>query len=108
MRCDMCKYNNIFVIALLSFLSVNTAVAEEITVQLQKLDVVHQQEKHGDELYFSVTEVPRDAKWEKGKFRLPKHYQVPTYPSHWLSKYSDKIHDVVLWKKTVAGCESTD
>jgi len=95
--------------ALASLLSINTANAvQEVSVDLQKLKVIQEQEKSGDELYFSVTEVPLDKKWEKGKFPLPKHYQVPAFPSHWLSKYADKIHDVTLWKKTGKGCESTD
>ena len=106
----MCKYNSLFKITLAAaLLGMNSAYAtEEISITLEKLDVVHQQEKCCDELYFSVTEVPRDAKCEKCKFRLPKHYQVPNYPSHWLSKYSNKINNITLWKKTVNGCESTD
>jgi hypothetical protein len=108
----MWNKNKITLIALTtSFLGFNAAVvnaAEEVSVELRGLEVIRQQEKTGDELYFSVTEIPYDTKSEKGKFRLPKYYQVPNFPSHWLSKYANKIHDVTLWKKVANTCESTD
>jgi hypothetical protein len=70
---------------------------EDFQVKLQSIQKIHTQEANGDELYFSVTEFP--AK-ERGT-----HYQVPTYPTHWLSQYVDKIKNVVLWQKTITGCQ---
>ncbi|MGD9592321.1 MAG: hypothetical protein AB7V32_07365, partial [Candidatus Berkiella sp.] len=61
---------------------------------------VQPQESGGDELYFSVTEYPA-----KGS---PKHYQVPSFPSHWLSKYLPNVKDIVLWKSSSSQCESAD
>lgn len=58
------------------------------------------QEKGGDELFIEVTEFPENSK--------PKVYYAPTRPSHWLSKYINNVHDVVIWKRESKGCESTD
>ncbi len=76
------------------------AQTQEISVKLQTLEAVHPQEKRGDELYISVTEFPTQSN--------PRHYQVPSYPSHWLSKYASSIKDVVIWKKDLEGCEPVD
>lgn len=76
------------------------AQTQEIAVKLQALEVLRAQEKGGDELYFNVTEFPVQSK--------ARHYQVPSYPSHWLSKYANSIKDVVIWKKTLEACEPVD
>src|SRR5690606_15255973 len=31
----------------------------------------------------------------------PRHYEVPEFPLHWLSKYVDKLSNVLLWEKVV-------
>lgn len=73
------------------------AKTQEIAVKLHSLDVVHQQEKRGDELYLNITEFPAQSK--------AHYYQVPSYPSHWLSKYAASIKDVVIWRKSLNQCE---
>ncbi len=76
------------------------AQGQEISVKLKNLKMIQQQEKGGDELYISVTEYPAQGK--------PIHYQVPSYPTHWLSKYITNVKDVVIWKKTDAKCEGAE
>ncbi|MBS0288107.1 MAG: hypothetical protein JSR17_12480 [Proteobacteria bacterium] len=69
---------------------------EELSIKLKALDVVKTQEKGGDELFISVSEFPAQGK--------PLHYQIPSYPTHWLSKYLVNVKDVVLWKKQSSTC----
>jgi hypothetical protein len=76
------------------------AQTEEMAVKLKTLEVIHPQEKRGDELYISVTEFPAQE--------TARHYQVPAYPTHWLSKYVKNIKDVVIWKKSLSHCEPID
>ncbi|MBI2791971.1 MAG: hypothetical protein HYX61_08435 [Gammaproteobacteria bacterium] len=70
---------------------------EMLEVKLQSLQVVKTQEKYGDELYISVTEFPLNKK--------ASHYQIPAFPSHWLSKYLHNVKDVVIWQKSLNQCE---
>lgn len=76
------------------------AQAEHFAVKLHRLESLHAQEKSGDELFISVTEFPMQEN--------PIHYQVPNFPSHWISKYLPNIKDVVVWKKTLKQCEPVD
>jgi len=71
--------------------------SNDIQVKLNSLEKVQKQEKGEDELYISVTEFPTDE--------APLHYQIPTYPSHWISKYLPNVKNVVLWQKTLDHCE---
>lgn len=71
-------------------------VAKELSLQvkLTAIESIATTEERGDELYFSVTEFPTNEK--------PRHYEVPDFPTHWLSKYLNKLDEVVLWEKVVA------
>ncbi len=70
---------------------------EEITITLEELDAIKSQEKRGDELYFSITEYPSTSP--------AKHYQVPSFPSHWVSAYFKSLKNIVLWQKDMSTCE---
>jgi len=86
---------------LLSLLGTSTSVLAQkekvLSVKLKSLEVIQPEKKGGDELYISVTEFPQGE--------IPTHYQIPTPPSHWLSKYANGVKDVVLWKKPMQQCE---
>ena len=92
------------VVAVTGLLSLSSMVyaqsSEEITLKLKSLSVIKQQESGGDELYISVTEYPA-----KG---TPVHYQVPSFPTHWLSKYLVNVKDIVIWKKNSVQCTPAD
>ncbi len=89
-----------FLFAISVFASPSFAQTEQIAVKLKTLEVIRQQEKSGDELYISVTEFPTVGS--------PSHYQIPSYPTHWLSKYLTNVKDVVIWKKNLNHCEPID
>lgn len=54
----------------------------------------------GDEIYVNITEYSSVDK--------PAMHRVPEYPSHWLSKYIDKVKDVTLWQKPIQDEESVE
>ncbi len=89
-----------FLIAIGVFASQSFAQNEQIAVKLKSLEMIKQQEMAGDELYISVTEFPTVGS--------PYHYQVPAFPTHWLSKYLSNVKDVVIWKKNLNQCEPID
>lgn len=99
MRLDLVLKVVVFT-GLLGITNLALAQASDITLKLKTLEVVQQQEEGGDELYISVTEFP-----SKGK---PLHYQVPSFPTHWLSKYLTNVKDIILWKKSSEACEPAD
>lgn len=98
----VCCYKRFWYLVPLLLVNTNIfAQSEEIAVKLKKIESIHTQEKYGDELYISVTEFP-------AKEDQPRHYQVPAFPTHWLSRYLQNMHDVVIWKKSVDQCEPVD
>ena len=102
----MNKRNNILTGLLLStcsFFSAANAQPTQISVELKALESVRQQEAQGDEIYFNITEIPVNAKGHKSFF-----YQIPSYPSHWLSRYLKDVQNITLWKKTVNECIDRD
>src|SRR5690349_20024732 len=74
--------------------------ALEARMKLLSLEKKHTQEKSGDELYISITEYSKN--------NLPRNYQVPAFPSHWLSQYVNNVKDAVLWKKDLKECEDAE
>lgn len=98
MRLELVK--KILVLALGFYAGHVLAQNEELTVKLHSLDVIKTQEKGGDELFISVSEFP-----VKGK---AVHYQIPSYPTHWLSKYAGNVKDIVLWNKKSNTCEPAE
>lgn len=73
-----------------------SALAQKISVQLTAIEKVRPQERGGDELYFNITEFPSKS--------TPHYYQVPNFPSHWLSEHLNKVQNIVLWEKDIE-CE---
>ena len=65
----------------------------KVNVQLKKIVVEALSEKHGDELYFSVT------KYSNKKESTQK--RIPMFPTHWLSKNLDTIKNIKLWEDTI-------
>lgn len=76
------------------------AQAKDLSIKLDVLEMIHAQEQGGDELYFSITEFP-----EK---QAPRHYRVPSYPTHWMSDHLKNVKNIVLWQKSYPTCEKTD
>lgn len=72
------------------------AKGEDYSVKLKSIEKIHSQEKGGDELHVSITEFPKEG--------VPSHYQIPNFPSHWLSPYLYNVKDLTLWKKNVQSC----
>lgn len=54
----------------------------------------------GDEIYVNITEYSSIDK--------PAMHRIPDYPSHWLSKYIDKVKDITLWQKPIQDGESVE
>lgn len=52
----------------------------------------------GDEIYVNVTEYSSVDK--------PSMHRVPEYPSHWLSKYIEKVKNIPIWNKAIQEGES--
>lgn len=95
------KHFKIISIILISIYSMNTqAQSHDIQIKLKSLEVHKPQEKSGDELYISVTEFPKEKK--------PKNFQVPQFPSHWLSNHLQKFREVTLWQHKMQECEPID
>lgn len=72
--------------------------AQNYAVQLEWIKRIERQEERGDELYFNVTEYSNKSN--------PTFYQVPSFPTHWLSQYLENVKDVVLWQKPLQEGES--
>jgi len=68
------------------------------SIQLQKIKAVKTEERHGDELYLSITVYPSDKK--------PINYSIPEPPMHWLSRYLKEIKQLTLYKSTLKNGES--
>jgi hypothetical protein len=77
-----------------------SALGQEMILKLERLEKITDQEKKGDELFFSITEYPQKAS--------PSHYQVPSFPTHWLSHHLEHVKDIVLWKKDVTQCQNVE
>ncbi|HRE30774.1 MAG TPA: hypothetical protein PLD88_02260, partial [Candidatus Berkiella sp.] len=81
-------------------LTSGSVFAKDLTIKLDVLEKIHAQEASGDELYFSITEFP-----EK---KPPRHYRIPSYPTHWMSDYLKNVKNIALWQKSYSECEKTD
>lgn len=78
-----------------------TSIAQannHIELKLEGIEKIHAQESHGDELYFSITEYSSSE--------AARHYQVPDFPTHWLSDYLGSVKNIVLWKRDLNEGES--
>ncbi len=73
---------------------------QELQINLKSFEVIHPQEKRGDELYISITEFSKN--------NLPRNYKVPPFPSHWLSRYLNSFKEMTLWRKSFEQCEPLD
>ncbi len=72
-----------------------------IVLTLESIEVVKTAEQFsGDEIYVNITEYSSVDK--------PAMHRVPEYPSHWLSKYMDKVKNVPLWTKNIRDTESVE
>jgi hypothetical protein len=67
------------------------------SVKLQSIEKIRSAEKDGDELFISVTEFPEEG--------VPKNYQIPSFPTHWLSAHLKNVKDVTLWQKDMQTCK---
>lgn len=72
--------------------------AKNLAVQLDSIQRFERQEERGDELYFNITEY--------SNMTAPRFYQVPRFPTHWLSQYLEKVQNVTLWEKNLQDGES--
>jgi hypothetical protein len=89
--------------AILFFCSVSPLQAkqmEQYSIKLDSLKAIKQQERLGDELYVSISEFTQGSE--------PRHYQIPAYPAHWVSKYLNQINHLTIWQRPLNQCESTD
>jgi len=71
-----------------------------VEVNLAKIERIQATEENGDELYFNVTEY--------SSLERPRHYQVPNFPTHWLSEHLKNVKDVNLWEKKLAQNEAVE
>lgn len=100
MKINIVKYPYITVsIFTVCFLGMTTLYAdEEYSVKLEHIEKIKSQEKRGDELYISVTEFPTVG--------TPSHYQIPNFPTHWLSARLTNVKDVTIWRKNIKSCDN--
>lgn len=75
------------------------AKLHNVSVKLISVKAVKVAEKHGDEVYFSITQYPTNAN--------PTISRVPMEPIHWKVAELSQVKDVVLWQGTVADEQST-
>lgn len=87
-------------LVIMAALTGSSAFAQDLSIKLEVLEKIHAQEQSGDELYFSVTEFPEKS--------APRHYRIPSFPSHWMSDYLKNVKNIVLWQKSYATCEKTE
>lgn len=78
----------------------SSTFAKDLSLKLDVLEKIHAQEQSGDELYFTVTEFSEN--------KAPRHYRIPSYPTHWMSDYLKNVKNITLWQKSFATCEKTD
>jgi hypothetical protein len=72
-----------------------------VILTLEKIEVVRTAENlSGDQVYVNITEYSSIDK--------PTMHRIPEYPSHWLSKYIDKVKNVPLWNKPIKDAESVE
>jgi hypothetical protein len=75
--------------------------ATSVLLTLEKIEVVRTAEDlSGDQVYVNITEYSSMDK--------PTMHRVPEYPSHWLSKYIDKVKNIPLWNKPIKDAESVE
>jgi len=86
--------------ALLGAYSVSATEQDKLNliVKLESIEKINPQEERGDELYFSVTEY--------SSTKSSDHYQVPDFPTHWLSDYLEQVKNVNLWEKELQNDEA--
>lgn len=101
----MIMFSSIAKVSVLSIALLGTfgAYAKESTNLVVKLDSIvkiHSQEERGDELYFSITEYSN----KQGS----DHYQVPNFPTHWLSSHLSQVDDVSIWQKNMSNGEAIE
>jgi len=72
----------------------------KVTVKLESITLLEPQESNRDEIYFSITEYLQD--------QSSRHYQIPSFPTHWLSSHLQKITDIVLWQGEISECQPID
>lgn len=70
--------------------------AAPVVLKLKTLEAMKQQEIRGDELYLTVTELSGSNQ--------NRYYQIPSFPSHWLSRYLKNVRDVVIWQSNQKSC----
>lgn len=71
-----------------------------LVLTLDKVILIKTASRFKDELYMNVTEFSNMDK--------PKYRRIPSYPSHWLSNYISKVHDIRLWEKKVKDGETIE
>lgn len=72
-----------------------------IVLTLEKIEAVKTEEgKSGDQIYLNITEYSSMDK--------PNMHRIPEYPSHWLSKYIDKVKNVTVWNRAIKDTESVE
>ena len=64
----------------------------KVTVKLDSIEAISVTEKGGDEIYFSVTTYPKNAR--------ATYERVPMFPVHWLAKSLENIKGVVLFERS--------
>lgn len=97
----LAKVSRVFIL-FISMVVLPAQAADEMKLVL-KLDSIEKkdvQEERGDELYFNITEY--------SSVDAARHYQVPDFPTHWLSPYLENVKDVSLWKKSLIDGESVE
>jgi hypothetical protein len=60
-------------------------------VQLMGIELIKASEKHGDELYMTITSYPSTGQ--------PSHVFYPEPPLYWPSKYLEKLEASQIWEK---------
>ena len=95
-----CVKQGIQGLMLVTALVSSSAFAKDLSIKLDVLEKIHAQEKSGDELYFTVTEFP--------EHKAPRHYRIPSYPTHWMSDYLKNVKNIILWQRSLATCEKTN
>jgi hypothetical protein len=72
-----------------------------VSLILENIQIVKKsEESSSEEIYMNITEYSSVDK--------PSMHRVPEYPSHWLSKFSDKIKDIPIWNKSIQDGESVE
>lgn len=74
------------------------AKAHNVTVKLTDIEAVKVKEKHGDEIYFSITQYSNRTD--------PTILRVPMSPMHWSIADLSKVRDVILWQGKVEDDQS--